>query len=372
MKTPLYAVIMAGGRGARFWPLSRAHRPKQLLSLLSPKTLVRETVDRVLPIFGPENLIIVTVAEHFDAMRDELSFLPARNFLVEPIGNNTAPCIGLAALEIERRHPRSVMAVLPADHSITGGTAFRRTLKLACRIATRNEELLITLGVPPEHPETGFGYILKGSVFTEDTGAAVHRVKRFKEKPNVNGAKRIIKAGGLWNSGIFVWRAATILKYLAAFEPVIADSLNEIAQKTHGKSLTTRDKRTRALLHDSYRRMSSISIDHAVLETAARKGHVVTVSGDFTWNDVGSWSALHRLLNRDQQGNGGHARWLSVNSRDCLLFGQERLVVLLGVDSLAVIDTPDALLVANLEQSQDLKEIVQLLKSDATTRHLLE
>lgn len=372
MTTPLYAVVMAGGRGERFWPLSRAHRPKQLLSLLSPKTLVRETVDRILPVFGTENVLVVTVTEHFKAVRNDLSFLPARNFLAEPTGNNTAPCIGLAALEIERRHPRAVMAVLPADHWIANGAKFRRTLRSACRIAARNEGLLVTLGMPPKHPETGFGYILKGRAFPQDSGTGVYRVKRFKEKPNITEAKKIIKAGGLWNSGIFVWRATTILECLNHFATGIGEPLAEIAQRSRGQSLTGRNKQIRALLQQGYERMPSISIDHAILEPATTTAQVVTVAGDFSWNDVGSWRALQQLLKHDHHGHGGHAQWLSVNSSHCLLFGREKLLVLLGVHGLAVIDTPDALLVADLERSQDLKEVVHLLTTNPTTRHLLD
>jgi len=372
MKTPFYAVVMAGGRGTRFWPLSRAHRPKQLLSLLGPNTLLRETVDRILPVFGTENTIVVTVASHEKAVRAELPFLSSKNFLSEPFGNNTAPAIGLAALEIERRQSGSVMAVLPADHWIATPASFRRMLKHACRLATRSPEFLVTMGVTPRYPETGFGYILRGPALPAKTGPTAYRVKRFKEKPNSSSARRIINAGGLWNSGIFVWRSATVLERLKESSPGIAEPLFAIAQEGRGRSLTSRGKNTRSSLERHYRQMPNMSIDHAVLEPASSKGQVVTIPADFSWNDVGSWEALHQLLAHDSKGHTGHSRSISVDSRNCLLVGKERLLVLLGVEGLAVIDTPDALLVANLARSQDLRKVVDALGANSDTRHLLD
>jgi mannose-1-phosphate guanylyltransferase len=372
MKTPFYAVVMAGGRGTRFWPLSRNHRPKQLLSLLGHNTLLRETVDRILPVFGPENTIVVTVADHEKAVRAELPFLSSKNFLSEPFGNNTAPCIGLAALEIERRQPGSVMAVLPADHWIATPASFRRALLNACRLATRSPELLVTMGVTPRYPETGFGYILRGPALPAKTVPIAYRVKRFKEKPNTSSARRIINAGGLWNSGIFVWRCATVLDRLKEFNPGIAQPLYAIAQDSRGRSLTNRGKKTRSSLERNYRAMPNISIDHAVLEPASSKGQVVTMPADFSWNDVGSWQALHELLAHDAQGHSGHGRWIGVDSRNCLLVSKKRLLVILGVEGLAVIDTPDALLVADLARSQDIRKVVDALGANSATRHLLD
>lgn len=372
MKIPSYAVVMAGGRGTRFWPLSRSHRPKQLLSLLGTKTLLAETIDRILPLFRPENVIVVTVAEHHKAVRTELRSLPSENFLAEPLGNNTAPCIGLAALEIERRHPGAVMAVLPADHWIGAPANFRRVLTSAARLAARRPELLVTIGIAPRHPETGFGYILSGPALPGKTAPTAYQVKRFKEKPGLASAKRIIDAGGLWNSGIFVWRCSTVLAQLREFNPGIAGPLDAIAEESRGRSLTSQGRKTRTLLERHYRRMPAISIDHAVLEPASRRGRVATIAADFGWNDVGSWAALHGLLPHDADGHAGPGRRMSVDSRNCLLFGKERLLVLLGVEGLAVIDTPDALLVADLGRSQELRKVVDALSASSGTRRLLE
>jgi len=362
---------MAGGRGTRFWPLSRSQRPKQLLKVLSRKSLIRETVDRITPIFNLENILVVTVSDHFKAVRQELRMLPKSNFLLEPKGNNTAPCIGLAAIELTARDPNAIMTVLPADHSISDPGLFRRTLRAASHLSEAHDAL-VTIGIHPGYPETGYGYILKGKAINGPPGISAYRVKAFKEKPTLKEAVVCLKSGALWNSGIFVWRVSTILEMLERFTPRIFRGLQRIKQGLNGKSLGNLNPKVRVILQREYRRMPNISIDHAVLEKAGSTGQVATVEAKFTWSDIGSWASLYKLLPHDSEGNAAIGNWLGIYSRDCLVHSANRLVVLLGMKDAMVIDTPDALLVGDLKRAQDLREVIKQLDLKGYRRYLIK
>src|SRR5918993_4562866 len=238
MRKKLYSVIIAGGRGTRFWPLSRSRKPKQLLKLFGPKTLLDETADRVLSLGGSDQTLIVTVAEQLNAVRKELSALPKKNFLAEPEGKNTAPCIGLAALEVIARDPEAVMIILPADHWVSDVPAFRRTLKAAAELAARHDRL-VTIGIQPAYPETGYGYIVRGKLLTDDGISSAYHVKRFKEKPDARIARQLLRHGSLWNAGIFAWKASPLLTLIERYQPAIHNSLENIATAAGGKSLAT-------------------------------------------------------------------------------------------------------------------------------------
>ena len=361
MATNCFSVIIAGGKGTRFWPLSRARRPKQLLKILSRKSLIQETVERVVSLCGRVQTLIVTVIEQIDALRKELGQLPKGNFLAEPEGKNTAPCIGLAALEATRRKADAVMIVLPADHWVADAKLFRRTLKAAVELAIERDDL-ITIGIRPEYPETGYGYIIKGKSL-EGNGAPANAflVKKFTEKPTLAVAQRLIGQGSLWNSGIFVWRASTLLELLARYQSAIAKGLEVIRRKAKGKSLANPHPALRFAIAREYRKMPSLSIDYAVLERAGSEGKVLTLEGDFGWSDVGSWAAVHRLMPKDAHGIAGNGRWLELGAKNCLIHAPDRLVVLLGIEGAVIVDTPDALLVGDLERSQDVRELVDAL-----------
>lgn len=368
MKPQGYAVIMAGGRGTRFWPLSRPHRPKQLLSILSRKSLIRETVDRALPLFGPKNTLVVTVAEHYRAVRKELHILPETNFIVEPQGNNTAPCIGLAALELARRNPDAVMTILPADHWVSNLQAFHRTVKSAGQWA-REHDALVTIGIRPAYPETGYGYILKGKKIKRAGGAPSYRVRGFKEKPTQKKASQLMRLGSLWNSGIFVWKVSTILELLGRFSPSISRGLRRIQEEARGKRLGNPPAKLRSVMRSEYRQMPNISIDYAVLEKAGSEGRVLTLEGNFGWSDIGNWAAVHRMLPRDRSGNAGVGKWFGAQSKDCLVYSSDRLVALLGIRGIVVVDTADALLVADIKRSQEVKDLVEELKRKGYGRY---
>ncbi|HYY23972.1 MAG TPA: sugar phosphate nucleotidyltransferase [Candidatus Udaeobacter sp.] len=361
MKRRPFSVIMAGGKGTRFWPLSRSQRPKQLLKILSPKTLIRETADRVLPLSSPTQTLVVTVAEQLDGLSRELRMLPRANFLAEPEGRNTAPCIGLAALEVVARDPTGIMLVLPADHWIPDVRAFRRTLGAAMELAN-NSDNLITIGIRPAYPETGYGYIMKGKSLRTNNAVRAYQVKRFKEKPSEAVARQLIRRGSLWNSGIFVWRASTLLELIARYQTAIATSLDQIRRAAKEKSIGNPSSGLRHLIARAYKQMPSVSIDHGVLEKVGSEGRVLTLEADFGWSDVGSWAAVHRMMHQDENGNAGNGKWLGVGAKNCLVQAGDRLVVLLGMQDAVVVDTADALLVGDLKRSQDVRELVDELK----------
>ena len=355
-----YSVIIAGGKGTRFWPLSRAERPKQLLKILSDRSLIDETAERVQAVTQSSRTLVVTVAEQVDAMRKELRALPRHNFIAEPQGKNTAPCIGLAALEVLRRDPDGVMIVLPADHWVADVKAFQRTLKAAVELAVRQDRL-ITIGIRPDYPETGYGYIMKGKL-TSGAKPASFQVKRFTEKPAVALAKKLVRQGSLWNSGIFIWKAATIIELLNRYQPEIGARLRAIDKAANGKSLGNPNLKLRAVIAREYKKMPSISIDYAVLEKAGAEGRVLTVEADFGWSDVGSWASVHRMMHKDSHGNAGNGRWLQLGAKNCLIHSSDRLIVLLGIENAVVVDTADALLVGDLSRSQEVRELVDELQ----------
>lgn len=365
MKRKAFAVIMAGGKGTRFWPLSRPHRPKQMLKLLTSKTLVRETVERVAPIYGRRNVLVVTVGEHERAMRRELPMLPKANFLVEPSGKNTAPCIGLAAVELLGRDPEAVAAVLPADHWIPDARRFVRTLDAAVDLAARHDAL-VTLGIRPEYPETGYGYILKG----KRAGGRSYRVTGFVEKPPAEKARRLIGRGALWNSGILVARVATILAALRRYAPDVARGLAAIESIARVRRLGALPPKLRAALGREYKKMPNVSIDYAVMEKAGSEGKVLTLEADFGWSDVGNWDALHRMLPKENNGNAGFGRRVAFRSRNCLVYSSPgRLVALVGMENTVVVDTPDAVLVADIRRSQEIRDLIDELNRRGYTKY---
>jgi mannose-1-phosphate guanylyltransferase len=361
MKPKCYSVIIAGGKGTRFWPLSRSQKPKQLLKIFSAKSLIKETADRAESLAGRAQTLVITVAEQVDALVKELGALPKKNFIAEPQGKNTAPCIGLAALELTARDPAAVMVILPADHWVSNNRAFCRTLKVAVALAIQHDQL-ITIGIRPAYPETGYGYIVKSQPFGERDTASAYHVKRFKEKPSIALAQQLIGQGALWNSGIFVWKASTLLALLERYQPAIALGLKTISQAAQGQSLGNPTPRLRAVMRRAYKKLPNISIDHAVLEKAGSEERVLTIEGNFGWSDVGSWAAVHRMLRQDHQGNAGNGRWLGFDAKNCFVHAPDRLVVLLGVEDALVVDTPDALLVGDLKRSQEIRDVVEELQ----------
>jgi mannose-1-phosphate guanylyltransferase len=350
----MVAVIMAGGRGTRFWPRSRKHRPKQLLNILGEKTILEQTVDRIRPLCDWDRILIVTEAEQAPLIRELFPHLPADHLLVEPLGRNTAPCIGLAALFMVERDPQEAMVLLPADHHIIDIGDFQATLSAAVQ-AAQEGEVLITLGIPPTFPETGYGYIEQGEPVKSGCPRGVWGVKAFHEKPDRKRAETMLAAGRFyWNSGMFVWTAATIMKQFARWTPALYQELLGLIKRSG-------DPGWEKALREAYERMEDISIDYAVMEKA---DNVRMLEGRFGWNDVGSWEAVYQLSEKDDRGNCFQGSVVDLDSRGCLVYSPRKTVALLGVQDLVVVETPEAVLICPRERSQEVKQIVERLNQE--------
>lgn len=360
------AVIMAGGRGERFWPLSREERPKQLLCLDGKKSLLQRTVERVLPLTGVDGIFIVTAAHLRDEVRHQIPQLPEDSILVEPEARNTAPCIALAAAHLRARSDNDdlVMAVLPADHAIFNDEGFRRTLQEACRLAREPayQDSLMTIGIQPTRPETGYGYIHLGSLQEHD-GISFYPVRRFVEKPHRERAEMYLRSGEyVWNSGMFVWRLRAIEQAFEKHLPAVAEGMDRIRQ-----AIGTPDYRR--ILTEVYADMPAISIDYGVMEKAAR---IVCVPARFGWDDVGNWSAVGRLLPADKGGNVVHGKYVGIDTENCIIYNEtNRLVATLGLRDVVIVDTGDAVLVCHKDSVQQVRDVVKALRGNEQYRGLL-
>ena len=353
----MYAVIMAGGKGTRFWPRSRERKPKHLLDIIGDRTIVQETVDRIRPIIPSENILIVTGKRHADELMRQLPEVPRDNIIIEPVGRNTAPCIGLAALHIRKRTPDDVMVVLPSDHLIADEKKFLEILGAAAEMAERGDHL-VTIGIRPTAPETGYGYIEQGGRKAEIRGEEVLKVRSVREKPDADQARKFLEEGGfLWNSGMFVWRTSVLLDAVRQWLPDLYRGLTRI----EGALGTAREA---AVVDEVYRDAKSISIDYGVMEKAR---NALVVPGDFGWSDVGSWDSLWEVSRKDEKGNAARGRLIAVGSRNCLVHSPAKPVALVGVDDLIVVETDDVLMICRRGSSQDVKKAVDALEKSGLT-----
>ncbi len=350
-----YAVIMAGGGGTRLWPLSRRARPKQVLRLWGERSLFQAAVDRLEGAFPPERILVVTVEEQAAELRAHCPQIPAENFLLEPSPRGTASVIGLAALILQQRDAAACMAVLTADHFIGNPDGFRRLLGAAYQAAQTGS--LVTLGITPTYPATGYGYIQRGAALGEFSGFTAYRALRFREKPDAAQAQAMVTGGDhAWNSGMFVWRVKRILAEFAAQMPDLHNGLQVI-----GAAWQTPQRRS--VLQAVWAGLAAQTIDYGVMEGAADVA--VIPADDLHWNDVGSWESLFEVLPGDEQGNifTGEEH-IAIETRRSLVFSENgaRLVVTIGVDDLVVVDTGDVLLVCQKDQAQKVRLAVQQLK----------
>ncbi len=348
----LHAVIMAGGRGTRFWPLSTTRRPKQLLPIVSERTMIQETWERIAPLVPRERTWVVTGREQAAEVARQLSFLPEDQLLVEPVGRNTAPAIGLAAAHLLRRDPDAVMVVLPADHAIGKVETFRAAIAAAAQAASERS-MLVTLGITPTRPETGYGYIERADASAEFAGLTFYDVSAFREKPDRETAERYVAGGGhAWNAGVFIWQAATIRDEMATHLPALARELSAPALLAGGSEAAS-------ALALAYDRIGAISIDHGVLEHSRR---IWMLPVDCDWNDVGSWTALYDIRTKDENGNVIIGNAVLADTRNALVHAGGPLVALVGIEDVVVISTPDAVLVCRRDQAQEVRRIVEELE----------
>lgn len=352
------ALIMAGGRGERFWPKSRQALPKQFLSLTNDgKTMIQLTVERILPLVNLEDIYIATNANYKHLVLEQLPGLPEENILCEPVGRNTAPCIGLGAVHIQHKYEDAIMIVLPSDHLIKYNDMFAVTLANACDVAETGSNL-VTIGITPNYPETGYGYI---KVNKNKPLKKTFSAERFVEKPNLDLAKSYIESGDYyWNSGMFIWKLSSILKSMKVFMSDTYEGLLKI-QSAIGKP------EEEHVLKQVFPEFVSDSIDYGIMEKASG---IYLIPGNFGWDDVGSWLAVERVKGADSSENTLSGNVIALNTEHCTIEGQDRLIATLGLKNLIIVDTKDALLIADKNSSEDIKKLLSVLRETNRENYL--
>lgn len=352
------ALIMAGGKGERFWPKSRVTLPKQFLSLTDDgKTMIQLTVERIRPLVELEDVYIATNKNYKELVKEQLPGLPEENILCEPAGRNTAPCIGLGAVHAAAKYEDAVMIVLPSDHLIKQNDIFIETFQEACEIAEKGENL-VTVGIMPNYPETGYGYI---RYCQEEQDGSAYKVARFVEKPDLDTAKSYLADGTyLWNSGMFVWKVSTILNSFKAYMPATCEGLMQIKA-----AVGTPDENS--VLEDVFPNLESQSVDYGIMEKA---GNIFILPGSFGWDDVGSWLAVGRIKKNDENNNVINGNVITVNTADCVIEGADKLIAAVGLRNIVVVDTKDATLIASKENAGEIKQVLAKLREAGKNEYL--
>lgn len=355
----LHAVIMAGGTGTRFWPRSTRDKPKQFLNIFGDQTMLQATAHRIAPLIPAERTWVITNDSYVNLVKNQLPEVPEENIIGEPVAKNTAPCVAAAAALIAQKDPEGTMVVLPADHLITKENKFLSTLKTSAQSA-RKRNALVTIGIQPTHPETGYGYIeFERSSAKPQTSDGVKKVRQFREKPDFSTAKAFLAAGNfLWNSGMFVWGIPTIIDQFQKHLPKIHNEIEKLTSDTP------------SAIENFYRACPSVSIDYGIMEHAE---NVLVVPGDIGWSDVGSWRAVYDIEEKDDKDNVINAKWSAVSesSNNLIYSKSDKMIALVGVNNVAVVETDKAILVCSLDDAQGVKKIVQSLKADEGTKKFL-
>ena len=354
------ALIMAGGKGERFWPRSRTSNPKQFLCLTSDgKTMIQKTVERISPLVAAEDIYIATNASYKSLVMEQLPQLPEENILCEPVGRNTAPCIGLGAVHIRKKDDDAVMLVLPSDHLIKFEDMYVDVLKEAVEVASEEgSSNLVTLGITPNAPETGYGYI---KFNTSEKKGSAYTVDRFVEKPNLETAKGYVQSGEyMWNSGMFAWKISTILGSMEKHLPDLYKGLLEIEA-----SIGREDENE--VLGRVFEGLASESVDYGILE---KEQNIYVIPGNFGWDDVGSWLSVERIKERDDNGNVISGNVAAIGTKDCIIEGNKKLIALVGLKDLVVVDTDDATLICSKEKTADIKKVLENLRNTDRKEYL--
>ncbi|MCB9209729.1 MAG: NTP transferase domain-containing protein [Ignavibacteriales bacterium] len=345
----LFAVIMAGGVGSRFWPRSKQQKPKQLIRIFGQNTMIQDTVTRLEGLVKKENILVITNQVQKDRVIEQLEDVPKENIIAEPFGKNTAACIGLASAIINKKSKNSVSIILPADHLIKDKSDFQDTIKKAVDFAS-NSDSLLTIGINPTRPETGYGYI---QIIDKPVADNIYKVQTFAEKPNLSTAVRFVESGDfLWNSGMFIWKTETILNEISVHLPDLYEGLLKIEESMDNGNFED-------TLTNVYGQLASVSIDYGIMEKSSK---VYLTKGHFSWSDVGSWEEVYQLSNKDGNGNSQFGDIYTENTLDSYIFSPRKFTAIVGLENIIVIDTKDALLICNRDNAQDVKHVVDYLK----------
>ncbi len=355
------ALIMAGGEGTRFWPLSRKDNPKQFLKLNDEqKTMLQQTVERIAQLVPYEQIFIATNDSYQQAIKDQLAEVPEDNIIIEPLKRNTAPSIGLSSVIIEEKYPGSTMLVLPADHLIKDQNNFLDILKKAIMTAATGKNL-VTIGIEPTHPETGYGYIHFGDKLHTIDGDSVFKVENFTEKPDLGRATEFLKDGSyLWNSGMFIWNLNSILANIEEHLPELYLSLEKIKE-----ALNTEQQSE--IIKEEFEKMESISIDYGIMEKA---DDIFVIPGSFGWDDLGSWPALERIKKVDEQGNVVVGKHYGIDTKNSIIHSTDKVITTIGLDNIVIVNTDDAVLICDKKRAQEVKRIREILSEEGLDDYL--
>jgi len=347
----LTALIMAGGKGTRFWPLSTEEKPKQFLNLIGEETMIQMTVNRIKPIIPIERIFVCTGEMYVDLVKEQLPELPERNIIIEPEGRNTAPCIALSAMVIERYYKNSNMVVLPSDHLINDEEEFRNTLLAADSFIKEKDEAIVTLGMNPTRPEVGYGYIKYSNEVLKSNDFRVIKVDAFVEKPNLDTAKKYLREGNyLWNGGMFIWSINNIINQIKMYSPNTYNSLINIME--------VREDKLQETINSNYENTEATSIDYAVLE---KSKDVYVIPSNFGWDDVGSWEALDRYRDKDESGNVLVGQSKAVKANNNLVISSSNRVVVEGLSDIYVIENDGKVLVGHKSNVANVKELKNIV-----------
>jgi mannose-1-phosphate guanylyltransferase len=359
LEVELYAVIMAGGVGTRLWPRSRQNMPKQFLDIVAENTMLQDTFLRIEPLIPPDRVFVITNGTCAPVVWEQIPWLPRENVIVEPAGRNTAPCIGLTALYLRQLDPEGVMIVLPADHLIREAAHFLEALKVVAQVA--QDDYLVTMGIQPDWPHTGYGYIQRGDSLRQIGQHSVYKVARFTEKPDEATAQRFLDSGQYyWNSGMFGWKVSAILEAIGTHLPALRAQLMTI-------EAALGSQREREVMEEVWRGVESISIDYGVME---RADNVAVIPMDVGWSDVGSWATVAELLPKDAEGNVVVGKHIGIDTTGSLLYSSGRLIATIGLKDIVVVDTGDVVLICPKARAQEVKDLVGELRRKQKDEYL--
>ncbi|MDF9840206.1 MULTISPECIES: mannose-1-phosphate guanylyltransferase [unclassified Paenibacillus] len=353
-------VIMAGGKGERFWPKSRTNLPKQFLNISGNKSMIQQSIARLEKLIDIGQIFVVTNELYAELIKAQIPNLPNENIIIEPVGRNTAPCIGLASIIIEDRFPDSTMIVIPSDHIIENEEGFVKILETAVEVAQENSNL-VTLGIQPTYPETGYGYIESTNEIQSINGLSVHKVNKFVEKPDLGTAQSYLESGNFfWNSGIFVWKIETIRSYIQKLMPEMHDILETMRTVLNSPERDT-------IIRTEFLKMPDQSIDYGIME---KVNNIYVIPCVFGWDDVGSWTALDRISELDENGNVIKGNILNLDTKHCIIESNGKLIATLGIENLIIVDTEDVTLICTKDKAQEVKLLLKELRMQKLEQYL--